>query len=353
MLVRTEHFGTLPDGTGVNAYVLDNGRVRLRAIDYGAIITALHVPDRHGNAASIVLGHAALEPYLTNPHYLGAVVGRYANRIRHGRFMLDGHVYQLAVNDGSHHLHGGRVGFDRHVWAGTPAQSDESVGVVFSRRSPDGEEGYPGDLQVRVSYELSRHDGHDDVSIAYSATTTAPTIVNLTQHSYFDLSSGRAHDVLGHELTIDASSYVPVDSGLIPLGTTAAVAGTPFDFRASTGIGTRIGHDDPQLARGRGYDHCWVLNGGGGLARAAHVAEPTSGRTLEVWTTEPGVQFYSGNLLDGRIAAGGRALNRHTGFCLETQHMPDSPNIPVFPSTTLVPAAAYSSRTVWRLGCAR
>jgi aldose 1-epimerase len=349
MTLTIEEFGHIADGSPVEMYVLDNGRgIELRAISYGGIIISLRCPDRDSRAASIVLGHASLVPYLDNNAYLGAIIGRYANRIAAGRFRLDGRVHQLGLNDGPHHLHGGRKGFDQHVWTASPRRSATAVGVSFSRTSADGEEGYPGTLDVGVSYELSLED---EVTIEYRATTTAPTIVNLTQHTYFDLSAGAAADVLGHELTLDANCYLPVDERLIPLGAEEAVAGTPFDFRQPTPIGSRITQADEQLRRGRGYDHSWVLNRRGPVSRAAVAVEPTSGRTLEVWTTEPAVQFYSGNQLDGSIiAAGDRVLHRHAGFCLETQHYPDSPNHPLFPPTTLHPAQTFASKTVWRLG---
>ena len=350
MTVTTRQFGRLPDGSDVDLYVLDNGRVEVRAITYGAIITSLRTVDRDGGRASIVLGHGQLEPYIENPPYLGAVVGRFANRIARGRFSLDGRAYQLSANDGPNHLHGGPRGFHRHVWNAAPHQEGNASGVVFTRLSPDGEEGYPGALAARVAYVLS---STDDVTITYEATTSAPTIVNLTQHTYFDLSAGSAADVLAHELTIDAGSYLPVDDTMIPLGDASPVADTPFDFRAATSIGSRLQAADDQLRRGRGYDHSWVLDKPAPLARAARAADRASGRSVEVWTTEPGLQFYSGNLLDGSVAAaGGRVLRQHAGFCLETQHFPDSPNQPAFPSTVLRPGETYRSTTVWRCGCA-
>ena len=349
MTVTIEPFGTLPDGTAVELCVVDNGMgVELRAITLGAIITALRTPDRRGRRESIVLGHAALLPYVENRSYLGAVVGRFANRIAHARLQIDGKMHQLAANDGPHHLHGGRRGFDRHVWSATPRRTPTSVGVVFTRVSPDGEEGYPGTVEARVSYDVSTDNA---VHIGYETTTTAPTVVNLTQHTYFDLSAGAAPDALGHELLLEADAYLPVDGSLIPLGAAAAVADTPFDFRQPRPIGERIGEGHQQLTHGRGYDHTWIRNGGGTIGRAAFVREPLSGRTLDVWTTEPGVQFYSGNQLDGRETANGRVLHQHAGFCLETQHFPDSPNQPSFPTTLLRPAQVRASITQWRLGC--
>ena len=350
MTVTTERFGRLPDGAEVDLYVLGNGRVEVRAMTYGGVITRIETPDRRGRRASIVLGHDHLEPYIENPPYLGALVGRYANRIAEARFVLDGRTHHVTRNEGAHHLHGGVRGFHRHLWTASTHKSADCADLVLTRNSPDGEEGYPGALDARVRYRVT---ADDELAIEYEATTTAPTIVNMTQHTYFDLSAGEARDVLAHELAIDADSYLPVDDTSIPLGAPAPVAGTPFDFRAATAIGDRLGQDDEQLRHGRGYDHSWLLDRRAPLSRAARVLEPASGRTLEVWTSEPALQFYSGNRLDGSItAAGGRVLQRHAGFCLETQHAPDSPNRPDFPSTVLRPSDTYRSTTVWRFGCA-
>jgi aldose 1-epimerase len=346
MKLQRERFGQLPDGREVDRYILDNGRIELRAITYGGIITSLAVPDRHARRASIVLGHDHLEPYLANRPYLGAVIGRYANRIARAAFELDGRIYQLSANEGANHLHGGLRGFDHHLWAATAHQDATAARIVLTRTSVDGEEGYPGEVHARVTYTLTTDD---DVTIEYEATTSAATVVNLTQHTYFDLSAGAAADVLSHQLTIDADSFVPVDETLIPAGAVAGVSDTPFDFRTATSIGARIGADHEQLKYGRGYDHTWVLRKPTAFSRAAFVREPASGRTLQVWTSEPGLQFYSGNQLDGSIiAAAGRVLRRHAGFCLETQHFPNSPNRPDFPSTVVRPAQTYRSRTVWR-----
>jgi aldose 1-epimerase len=348
MPVRRRHFGRLPDGEGVDLYVLADGGVELRAIPYGGVITALVTSDRRGNRASIVLGHDRLDPYIENRPYLGALIGRYANRIAGARFRLDGQTHVLHANDGPHHLHGGVHGFHRRLWSATAQPEAAPPGVVFTRTSVDGEEGYPGAVDVRVSYGVTAHE----VAIEYEATSTAATIMNMTQHTYFDLSGGAARDVLSHELTIDAGAYLPVDETLIPVGAPASVAGTPFDFRDAAAIGSRMAVDDTQLRRARGYDHTWVLDKPAAFSRAARVWEPTSGRSLEVWTTEPGLQFYAGNQLDGSItAAGRRVLRRHAGFCLEPHHFPDSPNRDDFPSAVLRPGETYRSRTVWRLGC--
>jgi aldose 1-epimerase len=343
-------FGAALDGQAVDAFMLTNARgVEVRAMTFGATIVSVKTPDRAGRLADIALGFDGLEGYLAGSQYFGAVVGRYANRIAHGRFTLDGTTYHLATNDGPNHLHGGITGFDKVVWAGTPFETDGGVGVTFSYTSPDGEEGYPGALYARVRYTLT--DGGALV-VDYEATTDKATPVNLTQHTYFNLVGDAARDVLDHELQIDADAFTPVDSTLIPTGVIAPVEGTPLDFRKRIAIGARIGQDDQQLHIGGGYDHNFVLRREGpGLVRAARVVEPSGGRTLEVLTTEPGLQFYSGNFLGGTSAGkGGRVYGSRYGFCLETQHYPDSPNHPSFPSTILRPGAAYRSTTVFRFG---
>jgi aldose 1-epimerase len=341
-------FGAAPDGQAVAAYTMTNAAgVQVRAIAYGAIITSLEVPDRSGKRADVVLGFDTLAGYLKDPPYFGAVVGRYGNRIAKGQFTLGGRTFKLATNDGPNHLHGGVRGFDKVIWAAAPVENASGVGVAFTRTSPDGEEGYPGNLKVTVTYTLT---DRNELAIDYHAVTDQATPVNLTQHSYFNLAG--EGDVLGHELMLNADRYTPVDDTLIPTGELAPVQGTPFDFRTPAAIGARINADDQQLRRGRGYDHNWVLNRTGqGLQRAARVVEPKSGRTLEIATTEPGIQFYSGNFLNGTITGkGGRVYALRNGFCLETQHFPDSPNHPSFPSTILKPGEAYSSRTVLTFG---
>ncbi|HEX9692815.1 MAG TPA: aldose epimerase family protein [Gemmatimonadales bacterium] len=340
-------FGTLPDGAPVTLYTLTNANgVEVRAITYGAIIVSLRVPDRDGTMGDVVLGFDDLVGYLHDPPYFGAIVGRYANRIARGRFALDGTTYELATNNGPNHLHGGLRGFDKVVWSAEPFGSDRDVGVTFSYRSPDGEEGYPGTLEVRVTYTLS---ANDELIVDYAATTDRPTPINLSQHSYFNLAGDVRRDVLDHVLTIDADRYTPVDRTLIPTGELADVRGTPFDFTTPTAIGARIDADDEQLRFGGGYDHNFVLSRATeGLAFAARVSEPTSGRVLRISTTEPGLQFYSGNFLDGSITGKrGRVYGPRFGFCLETQHFPDSPNQPAFPSTILRPGEEYRSRTVF------
>jgi aldose 1-epimerase len=346
-------FGRTPDGQPVESFTLTNARgIEVRAITFGDIIVSVRVPDRDGRLDDVVLGHDDLDGYLAKSAYLGALVGRYANRIAGGRFTLDGRTYPLATNNGPNHLHGGVRGFDKHVWKAEPFERPGAAGVVFTRRSPDGEEGYPGNLDVRVTYTLS---DRNDLSFEYFATTDKPTVVNLSQHSYFNLAGDGKRDVLGHELTIDADRFTPVDKTLIPTGVLAPVAGTPFDFRKPTAIGLRIGADDEQLRIGGGYDHNFVLNRRReGLTHAARVFEPTTGRTMDIATTEPGVQFYTGNFLDGSIKGkGGRAYGRRYGFCLETQHFPDSPNRARFPSTVLRPGQQYRSQTVLTFGTRR
>ena len=321
----------------------------MEAIEYGAIITRLLTPDHRGRAGDVVLGFDSLDGYLGDSPYFGAVVGRYANRIAAGRFTLDGETHQLARNDGANHLHGGVRGFDKVLWQGIPTSDDGLPGVTFSYESADGEEGYPGALSVRVSYRLSP-DGA--LHVRYRASTERATIVNLTQHSYFNLAAG-AGDVLGHEMTVNATRFTPVDAGLIPTGELRAVEGTPFDFRAPVTLGARIGAPDPQLALAGGYDHNFVLDRADerSLVLAARVREPGSRRTLEVLTTEPGVQLYSGNFLDGSIMGkDGRRYTHRSGFCLETQHFPDSPNHPAFPSVWLRPGEEYQSESVYAFG---
>ena len=308
---------------------------------------SLLVPGRDGNLGDVALGYDALDGYLEATPYFGSIIGRYGNRIAGGKFTLDEEEYSLAVNNGPNALHGGDKGFDKVVWQAESFQNDEGVGVIFSYTSPDGEEGYPGTLEATVTYTLT---DADELVFDYHAVTDKATPVNLTQHMYFNLAGDGAGDILGHELMLNASRFTPVDSTLIPNGEIADVAGTPLDFKESNTIGARIEADDEQIRFGGGYDHNYVLDRGEGdaLALAARVHEPTSGRVMEVSTTEPGVQFYSGNFLDGSITGkGGHVYERRNGFCLETQHYPDSPNQPDLPSTILQPGQEYRSRTVY------
>jgi len=348
--VQQAFFATMPSGDTVDVFTMTNANgIEVRAMNYGGIILSLMVPDRNGNLADIVLGYENLGGYLRETPYFGAIIGRYGNRIGGAKFTLDGTEYQLAANDGVNHLHGGNVGFDKVLWDAEPFEGPDGVGVVFSRTSPDGEEGYPGNLSVQVTYTLT---DANELSFDYYATTDAPTPVNLTQHTYFNLGGHGSGNVLGHMLMLNASRYTPVDEGLIPTGELAPVAGTPFDFTTAQAIGDRIDADNVQIQRGGGYDHNWVLNregvAEGELVEAAMVLHPSSGRVMSVRTTEPGIQFYSGNFLDGSITGkDGVSYEQRYGFCMETQHFPDSPNKPAFPSTILRPGEEYRSRTVY------
>jgi len=347
--VEVSRFGELPDGRPVRQFALRNAGIQVVIIEYGAVIVSLHTPDHRGEAGDIVLGHETLDGYLQHSPYFGAVVGRYANRIAGGRFSLDGTTYQLAQNDGVNHLHGGARGFDKALWKGTPVREDGAPGVVLEYVSADGEEGYPGRLDVRVTY-LLRAPG--ELHVRYHAVADRPTIVNLSQHSYFNLTAS-PRDVLGHVLEINAGRFTPVDDTLIPTGELRGVDHTPFDFRAPSAIGECIAESDHQLMVAGGYDHNFVLDrvSDRSLALAARVLEPLSRRTMEVRTTQPGVQFYSGNFLDGSvIGKGARRYAHRTGFCLETQHFPDSPNHPSFPSTVVRPGATYAEETVFSFG---
>jgi aldose 1-epimerase len=351
--VKREVFGKTPDGAVVEVFTLKNvNGMEVRAITYGGIITSLRVPDRDGRLEDIVLGYDNLDVYIkNNSPYFGAIIGRYGNRIANGSFPLDGRTYRLATNNGPNHLHGGNRGFDKVVWSGEEFRSTEGVGVALRYSSGDGEEGYPGRLAAKVTYTLN---DRNQLVIDYSATSDKPTPVNLTQHTYFNLTGGE-HDILDHELMIDADRYTPVDSVLIPNGSLAPVAGTPFDFTKPAKIGARIGQDDEQLRNGKGYDHNFVLNrSNSGLIYVARVVERSTGRVLDVSTTEPGLQFYSGNFLDGTIVGkSGIVYRQRFGLCLETQHYPDSPNRPEFPSTILRPGQEYRSRTVFSFSVAR
>ena len=348
--VSVAPFGVLPSGDSVHVFTLTNARgVELRATDYGGIVLSLRTPDRNGTLGDIVLGYDDLAGYLKDTPYFGALVGRYANRIAKGRFTLDGATYHLAINNGPNALHGGVRGFDKVLWSASPRADAKGASLVLRYTSRDGEEGYPGTLRVRVTYTLT---DRNQLAIEYVATTDRATPVNLTQHSYFNLGGDGSGDVLSHVMTIDADHFTPVDSTLIPTGVLQRVDGTPFDFRRGAAIGARIGMADTQLKNGGGYDHNFVIRRSGrGLAHAAHVVEPKSGRTLDVATTEPGLQFYTGNFLDGsNVGKGGHVYRRRNGFCLETQHFPDSPNQPRFPSTILRPGHEYRSRTVYTFG---
>lgn len=334
-------FGTLPDGSAVDLYTLTNKNgLKAQLITYGAILVSLDLPDRNGAFADCVLGYDAFDNYLSVGNYFGATIGRYGNRIAKGKFVLDGKTYKLAANNGPNHLHGGIVGYDKVLWKGEPVQDSTGVGVKFTYLSKDGEEGYPGNLDVAVTYVLN---DQNELIISYEAKTDKPTVVNLTNHSFWNLTGGQ-RDILGHELELAADRYTPVDDGLIPTGELVPVAGTPMTFLEPMAIGARIAQVPG------GYDHNYVLtSGGGSLALAARVYEPESGRVMEISTLEPGIQFYTGNFLDGTIIGkGGRVYAKHWGFCLETQHFPDSPNHPNFPTTVLRPGETYKTITVHR-----
>ena len=347
--VTKQTFGKTSAGETVDLYTLKNTNgMETKITNYGGIVVSLTAPDRNGKFADVVLGFNDLESYLTkNDPYMGAIIGRYGNRIAKGRFKLNGVEYKLAVNNGENHLHGGIKGFDKVIWTGRELRTKAGPAVVLTYLSKDGEEGYPGNLRVRVVYTLTNRN---ELKIEYSATSDKDTVTNLTHHSYFNLAGEGNGDILNHQVIIDANRFVPTDAGSIPTGELKAVAGTPFDFLNATAIGDRINQDDQQLKFGNGYDHTWVINGRAGtLRRAAMVFEQTSGRGMQVFTTEPGVQFYTGNFLNGTLTGkSGNPYPRRSGFCLETQHYPDSPNQPSFPTTKLKRGTTYRSTTIYR-----
>ncbi len=347
---RRAAFGVLSDGRKVEAVELVNANgMSARVLTLGATLQALSVRDRAGKSADIVLGYDTAAEYLAKPQFFGVTVGRYANRIAKGKFTFDGKTYTLAVNDGPNHLHGGKVGFDKVLWTIDSVKSGSPASVVMSYTSPDGEEGFPGTLKVRATYSLS---DDDDLTIDYQATTDKPTIVNITNHAYFNLAGeGSNSDILGHRLMLAADAFTPVDSTLIPTGEIKPVAGTPFDFRKPMQIGARIRDGrDQQLRFGRGYDHNFVVNGAAGTLRlAARVEDPSSGRVMELLTTAPGVQFYSGNFLDGTsVGKSGLIYRQSDALCLEPQVFPDAPNQPGFPSARLDPGQTYNNSMVFR-----
>ena len=348
LTIEKSPFGDTPDGPA-DIYTLRNaGGMEVRITNYGGIVVSWLAPDREGNMADVVLGFDDIDGYLDGNPFFGALVGRYGNRIAGAKFSIDGETYALAANNGPNHLHGGAKGFDKVLWKAEEIREDDVVGLKLSYRSPDMEEGYPGNLDVQVSY---RFDNDNALRIDYRASTDKKTICNLTNHSYFNLAGHGAGDILGHELLIEADRFTPVDSTLIPTGELRPVEGSPFDFRKPTAIGARINDDDPQLKMGGGYDHNFVLSRkGDALERIAGAFHPGSGRFLEVFSTEPGVQFYSGNFLNGsKTGKGGAVYHHRNGFCLETQHFPDSPNQPEFPSTLLEPGQVYETSTVYRI----
>ena len=346
--VTKDTFGKTSTGEDVDIYTLRNNKgVETQITNYGGIVVSLKVPDRNGAMGDVVLGFSDFEHYLKNDPYFGAIIGRYANRIAKGHFKLGGVEYKLAVNNGENHLHGGIKGFDKVVWTARELTTKAGPAVVLTYLSKDGEEGYPGNLSVRVTYTLTHEN---DLRIDYSATTDKNTVVNLTHHSYFNLLGEGNGDILNHRVRINANRFLPTDAGSIPTGELRRVVGTPFDFLNFMPIGKRINLDYEQLKLGNGYDHTWVINGRPGVLRMAAAAfEPFSGRLLEVWTTEPGVQFYTGNFLNGTLSGkAGKPYPRRSGFCFETQHYPDAPNQPAFPTTTLRRGATYRSTTIYK-----
>jgi len=342
--VTKKDYGKTADGQAVDLYTLSNASgMKAEIITYGGALVSLTAPDRNGKFGDVVLGMDDIKGYQTPVPYFGALIGRYGNRIGKAQFALDGHTYKLPANDNGNTLHGGLKGFDKRIWSAKPGTA---ASLELSYVSKDGEEGFPGTLSAKVVYTLTNEN---ELKIDYTATTDKTTVANLTNHAYFNLAGPGEGTILGHEVTINADRYTPVDSTLIPTGELRAVKGTPFDFTKATTIGSRIDQNDEQLKFGKGYDHNWVLNkGNGGLTKAAEVREPKTGRVMEVWTTEPGLQFYTGNFLDGTLKGKGKTFQHRGAFCMETQHYPDSPNKPNFPSTTLKPGDTYKTTTIYR-----
>jgi aldose 1-epimerase len=346
--LKKESFGKTTDGQEVELYTLSNANgVETEIATYGGIVVSIKVPDRNGKYDDVALGFDNLDGYLKGHPFFGALVGRYGNRIGKAKFTLNGKEYKLAVNNGENTLHGGAKGFDKVVWKAKPVTVKEGVALELTYLSKDGEEGYPGNLSVKVIYTLTNSD---ELKIDYTATTDQDTVVNLTNHTYFNLAGQGNGDILGHQIQINADRFTPVDTGLIPTGELRSVKSTPFDFTQLTAIGARVNQDEEQLKLGKGYDHNFVINGKAGTLRlAAKVVEPTTGRVMEVLTTEPGVQFYIGNFLDGSLKGKeGKVYNARYGFCLETQHFPDSPNKPDFPTTVLKKGGRYQTTTVYK-----
>jgi aldose 1-epimerase len=348
--VQTQSFGQTPDGQSIQLYTLKNNKgMEAKITNYGATLVSLLVPDRAGKFDDVVLGFDSLDGYVKLRTFYGATIGRYGNRIGGAKFELDGHTYTLPANDGPNTLHGGINGFNKHVWEAKPLSTKAGEELELTYLSKDGEEGFPGNLSVKVTYKLAADK--NDLTIDYSATTDKDTVLNLTNHSYFNLSGAGSGDILGDVLTIHASKFTPVDASLIPTGELKDVAGTPFDFTKPTAVGARIDADDPQLKYGKGYDLNWVIDrkvGTSGLIPAAEVFDPKTGRVLEVLTTEPGIQFYSGNHMDDVQGKAGKMYHFRGALCLETQHYPDSPNHPKFPTTELKPGEKFHSVTVFK-----
>jgi aldose 1-epimerase len=345
--VKKQAYGKMPNGAAVELYTLTNAKgMQAGIITYGGTVVSLTAPDRTGKYADVVLGMDDLAGYMKATAFFGAIIGRYGNRIGHAQFTLDGKAYKLPANDGGNTLHGGPAGFDKHVWSAVPGSSADGQTLELTYVSKDGEAGFPGTLTSKVVYTLT---AKNELKIDYTATTDKPTVVNLTNHSYFNLAGQGEGDILADEVMINADRFTPVDANLIPTGELRPVAGTPFDFTKSTAVGARIDAADEQIKFGKGYDHNWLLNkGAGGLTKAAEVHEKKSGRVMEVWTTEPALQFYTGNFLDGTLRGKGKTYVHRGALCMETQHYPDSPNRPSFPSTELKPGATYHTTTVYR-----
>lgn len=343
--IRQTFFGTSPDGQNVSLFVLQNADIEVHITNFGGVITRILAPDAQGKLGDIALGFDELPPYFKDSPYFGAIIGRVGNRLAGGRFAIGDNSWQLDLNDGENHLHGGWKGFDKVVWVPTSFVTEKEVGLRLFYLSPNGDQGYPGNLQVTVTYTLN---AQNELQVDYHAVTDQPTPVNLTQHTYFNLAGGGG--VMNHRLTLNADRFTPVRAGLIPTGELRPVAASPFDFREAKAIGKDIGAEDEQLQLGRGYDHNFVLNktSPGELSLAARIEEDTTGRVLEVLTTEPGAQFYSGNFLDGSLSARGQSFGHRSGFCIEPQHFPDAPNQPEFPSIILNPGEDYISQTKFR-----
>jgi aldose 1-epimerase len=335
------------DGKPISLYTLRNAAgMEVKVTTYGGAVTSVKAPDRNGAFGEVVLGFDSLAPYQATTSYFGALIGRYANRIAKGRFQLDGQLYQIPVNDGANALHGGTIGFNKRIWDAQDVSTPQAATLELHYLSPDGEMGFPGSLNVTVRYTVEAKNG---LKIEYSATTDKPTVLNLANHTYFNLAGAGSGSVLKHRLTIHADHFTPIDSGLIPTGVVQAVDGTPFDFRHGNVIGSRINDDNEQLKLGKGYDHNFVLNSPAGAKEwVVKVEEPNTGRVLEVYTDQPGVQFYTGNFLDGSMQGVGGAFKFREALCLETQHFPDSPNHPNFPSTVLRPGERFHSVTIYR-----
>jgi len=346
--MKKQPFGKTGDGQSVDLYTLTNhSGMEATITNFGGIVVSMKVPDRNGKLDDVVLGYDNLDGYLTNKAFFGALVGRYANRIAHAQFKLNGVTYNVPKNDGDNSLHGGTNGFNKRVWTAKDVSGSHGQALELTYVSKDGEEGYPGNLTAKVVYTLT---DQNELKIDYSATTDKDTVLNLTNHTYFNLAGQGNGDILGHELTLHADRFTPVDPTLIPTGELQPVKGTPFDFTKPVAIGARINQDDPQLKVGKGYDHNWVLNRAkGSVSLAAEAYEPKTGRVLQVLTDQPGIQFYSGNFLDGSITGkSGKVYNLRNGFCLETQHFPDSPNHPAFPSAVLKPGQHYRTTTIFK-----